>query len=114
MNEELTFISSNGTLVVDSKGTINNELSDLSDWLNDIGKVDIDELDNYALLMGINPIDSGDVLDFGYWDKKGKYVEPDRWWREQVFHNIYFTKEKNEQIIEKSYDWINQNRGIKQ
>lgn len=112
MNElnELRFHSSHGSVVCSEDGTIKHELSDLSDWLNDIGKVDVEELDNYGCLSGIYPIDSGDVLDFGYWDKKGKYVEPDRWWREQSFHNRYFTQEKNQQIIEEAYNWIEQNR----
>jgi hypothetical protein len=113
MNEELTFISSHGTLVVDCNGTINNELSDLSDWLNDIGKVDVEELDNYCCLSSVYPIDGGDVLDFGYWDKQGAYIEPNREWRERCFHNIVFTEKKNNELIEEAYNWIKQNRGIK-
>lgn len=112
MNElnEITFYSSHGFIVCDEKGTIKHELSDLSDWLNDIGKIDVEELDRYSKGLGCYPIEGGDVLEFGYWDKQGVYIEPDREFRERCFHSIEFTEEQNNKLIEEAYNWIEQNR----
>ena len=47
----MEFESSNGTLLVNENGSINeNSDFDKDSWLSDISKVDIEELDNYYKL----------------------------------------------------------------
>lgn len=107
----LEFISSNGTLIIDEKGNVNHEESDLSDWLNTIKKVDMEELDNYYKIMNHNFLpESGDVLDFGYWDKQDRYHPPSRDWRYDTFHNPNQHERTNELLILKAYKWIEKNR----
>ena len=117
----MEFISSHGTLYVNENGTINSIDCDEVDWLGDISKVDIEELDYYLSLYDLEPTQGGDVLDFGYWDKDGVYHQPSRQWREDVFHRVsvdsdpdeakgYWTEEKIQETIEKSFEWIKKNR----
>jgi hypothetical protein len=81
----MEFESSNGTLLVNENGSINeNSDFDNDSWLSDISKVDIEELDNYYKLQGLVKCEFGDVLDFGWW--KGNYNKPDRDWRMETFH----------------------------
>jgi len=111
-NEDLTpmeFVSSHGTLLVNEDGTIHKD-SDLSDWLLDIEKVDIAELDHYNKLQGLDLCEGGDVCDFGYWDKKGKYHIPEKQWRLDIYHSIHLSQEEQEISIEESFKWISENR----
>jgi len=111
-NEDLTpmeFVSSHGTFLVNEDGTIHKD-SDLSDWLLDIEKVDIAELDHYNKLQGLDLCEGGDVCDFGYWDKKGKYHIPEKQWRFDIYHSIHLSQEEQEISIEESFKWISENR----
>jgi len=85
MTEELIpmqFESSFGILLVNEDGTIHKDSDfDTTSWLSDIRKVDIQELDNYYLSKGWGKAQGGDVLDFGWWDKKGNYNKPSKKWR---------------------------------
>lgn len=105
----MEFESSNGTLLVNKNGTIDKN-SDLSDWLLDIEKVDIEELDNYYKLNGLKICEGGDVLDFGWWDKKGNYNKPEKDWRLETFHKQGLSSKKVKKIVEESFNWIEKNR----
>lgn len=105
------FISSFGDLFIDDYGNVLPQ-SDLTDWLLDIGKVDVEELIHYFQLNGFDGLDDGDVLDFGYWDKNGEYHKPAIKWRIDNFHNQNFTTEKVNEVIEKSKEWIKKYRTI--
>lgn len=117
----MEFISSHGTLYVNEDGTIHPD-SDIDDgWLLDIERVDIEELDNYLSYYDLPIAQGGDVLDFGYWDKNGVYHLPPRQWREDTFHRVsidsdpdeskdYWTRENILKVIDKSYEWIKENR----
>lgn len=117
----MEFISSNGTLYVNEDGTIHPD-SDIDDsWLLDVERIDIEELDNYLSYYDLPLAQGGDVLDFGYWDKNGVYHLPPRQWREDVFHRVsvdsdpdeaksYWTEERIQETIDKSFDWIKKNR----
>jgi hypothetical protein len=56
-NTQLTpmeFEGSNGTLLVNENGSINKDSDfDNDSWLSEISKVDIEELDNYYKLQGL-------------------------------------------------------------
>lgn len=116
----MEFISSNGYLYVNEDGTIHPD-SDIEDWLLDIDKVDIEELDNYLSYYDLPLAQGGDVLDFGYWDKGGIYHPPSKQWREDTFHRVsvdsdpdeakaYWNKERIKEVIDKSFEWIKKNR----
>jgi len=116
----MEFISSNGYLYVNEDGTIHPD-SDIEDWLLDIDKVDIEELDNYLSYYDLPPAQGGDVLDFGYWDKGGIYHPPSKQWREDTFHRVsvdsdpdeakaYWNKERIKEVIDESFEWIKRNR----
>lgn len=116
----MEFISTHGTLYVNDDGTVHPN-SDTDDWLTTIHRVDIEELDNYLSYYDLPPSEGGDVLDFGYWDKDGEYHLPEKSWREEVFHRIivnsdpdevkaYWTKERIQEAIDKSFNWIKENR----
>jgi len=111
--ERLTFESSHGIIVCNGLGLIVRSESDLSDWLNDIAKIDVEELENYYTLNGIDfgEIDSGDVLDFGYWDMDGNYHKPDKNWRMTTFYNQDLNDHKEiVNMVNNSFDWIGKNR----
>lgn len=116
----MEFISSNGYLYVNEDGTIHPD-SDIEDWLLDIDKVDIEELDNYLSYYDLPLAQGGDVLDFGYWDKGGIYHPPSKQWREDTFHRVsvdsdpdeakaYWNKERIKEVIDESFEWIKRNR----
>lgn len=106
----MSFESSHGTLLVNEDGAIHPD-SDTEDWLGTISKVDIEELDNYYALQGIEgKCEGGDVMDFGYWDKKGKYFEPEKDWRLNVFHSRELSRAQARRIVNKSFEWIKINR----
>lgn len=112
MNTELIpmiFESSNGTLLVNENGEIHKD-SDLSDWLLDIEKVDIEELDNYYKLNGLDLCEGGDVLDFGWWDKQGNYNKPKKSWRKEIFHNQKLSKKEIKNVVKQSFEWIKNSR----
>lgn len=115
----MEFISSNGYIYVNDDGTIDSiESYDTTNWLYDIDRVDIEELDNYLSFYDFELADGGDVLDFGYWDKDGVYYPPSRQWREDTFHKIpiseeektFWTREEILKVIDKSFNWIKENR----
>ena len=111
----MEFISSYGALYVMEDGSVDEFRSDEypidSDcWLVEIEKVDIQELDNYYKIQGLNPCQGGDVLDFGWWDKKGNYNKPDTEWRLDVFHNTTLNRKEVEKYVEMSFQWIDDNR----
>lgn len=103
------FVSSNGTVEINRNGDVLPS-SDLSDWLLDIQKVDVEELKVYSCSIGDEGIDDGDVLDFGFWDKKGNYNEPDFDWRLRVFNKQEETEEQKIKFVEDSKKWIQENR----
>lgn len=116
----MEFISSNGHLYVNEDGSIHPD-SEMEDWLLDIDKVDIEELDNYLSYYDLPAAQGGDVLDFGYWDKGGIYHPPSKQWREDTFHRVsvdsdpdeakaYWNKERIKEVIDKSFEWIKKNR----
>lgn len=116
----MEFISSNGHLYVNEDGSIHPD-SEMEDWLLDIDKVDIEELDNYLSYYDLPLAQGGDVLDFGYWDKGGIYHPPSKQWREDTFHRVsvdsdpdeakaYWNKERIKEVIDKSFEWIKKNR----
>ncbi len=107
----MEFESSNGLLLVNEDGTI-NENSEISEWLLDIEKVDIEELDNYYKIQGLGQCEGGDVLDFGWWDKEGNYNQPEKNWRLEVFHNTELNDKEVDEVVEKSFNWINKNRKV--
>jgi hypothetical protein len=117
----MEFISSHGTLYVNEDGTIHPNTDIDDSWVLSIERVDIEELDNYLSYYDLPPAQGGDVLDFGYWDNKGVYRLPPRQWREDVFHRVsvdsdpdeakaYWTKERINEVIDKSFEWIKNNR----
>lgn len=118
----LEFESSHGTLYVNEDGTIHPSSKEfISDWLLNIERVDIEELDNYLSYYDLPSAQGGDVLDFAYWDKGGVYHPPSRQWREDTFHRVsvdsdpdeakaHWTEERIKQVIDKSYEWIKENR----
>lgn len=110
----MEFESSNGTLLVNENGSINeNSDFDNDSWLSDISKVDIEELDNYYKLQGLGKCEGGDVLDFGWWDKKGNYDKPDRDWRIETFHKQDLKEEEVNTIVATSFQWIEDNRNCR-
>lgn len=112
INKQYSFDSSHGELIINQHGDVLPK-SELSDWLLGIEKVDVEELVHYYILNGFgNELCDGDVLDFGYWDKEGKYIEPDYYFREKTFHNQKFTDEQVKEAIDKSKEWIKKYRTI--
>jgi len=110
----MEFESSNGTLLLTSDGLVHDRSDfDSDSWLKDISKVDIEELNHYYKIQGLGKCDSGDVLDFGWWDKKGNYNKPERNWRMETFHNQDLTEGEVKGVVEKSYEWIAKHRSIK-
>lgn len=108
----MEFESSNGTLLLNCDGLVHVRSDfDPNSWLKDISKVDIEELDHYYKIQGLGKCDSGDVLDFGWWDKNGNYNKPERNWRMDMFHNQYLTEDEVKDVVEKSYEWIDKHRG---
>ena len=105
------FISSHGDLFIDKFGNVLPQ-SDLSDWLLEIGKVDVEELIHYLQLNGFDGLVDGDVLDFGYWDKNGEYHKPDITWRRDTFHNQDFRYTQIEEVITKNEQWLNKYRTV--
>jgi|TARA_R110002012_G_scaffold55850_2_gene142524 hypothetical protein len=105
----MEFISSNGTLLVNKNGTVHKD-SDLDGWLLDIAKVDLEELDNYYKIQTLNECEGGDVLDFGWWDKKGNYNKPEKVWRIETFHKPELNEKEVEKIVNISFQWIDDNR----
>ncbi len=111
--ELLEFISSNGTLLINEQGNVNEKESDLNEWLLTISKVDMEELGNYYRLMRHDFLpEGGDVLDFCYWDKEGKYHVADKNWRYETFHNVELKSREIEPIVDLSYEWIENNRTL--
>lgn len=108
------FISSYGDLFTDKKGNVLVKESELSGWLLNIKKVDIEELNNYYELNGTGKCEYGDVLDFGYWDKENNYHQPNKDWRLNTFHFQEFTEDEVKEVVEKSFNWIKENRYTKQ
>ena len=114
--ESLHFVSSNGDLYVFEDGTIDKERTvfyEDGDWLQDIDKVDMEELKQYYKLIGLgDELDSGDVLDFGYWTKGGVYNTPSLRWRLETFHPHDFKIYQVLDSIKKSIKWIEENRDV--
>ena len=107
----MDFESSCGTLLVNENGSINKDSDfDNDSWLSKISKVDIEELDNYYKIQGLGKCECGDVLDFGWWDKKGNYNKPDRSWRVEIFHKQNLEEDEVSTIIATSFQWIVDNR----
>ena len=117
----MEFISSNGYVYVNNDGTIDSiewAEDDKSNWLYDLERVDIEELENYLSYYDFELGEGGDVLDFAWWDKDGVYHLPSRQWREDTFHKIaisdeekeFWTQEKIQETIDMSYEWIKENR----
>lgn len=104
------FESSHGIVAVTEDGNVIESESELSDWLLTIQKVDIEEIKHYHNLNKIEFENEGDVLDFGYWDKKGKYHKPDFNWRKDTYHSQELTKTEIKNIIRLSKLWIKENR----
>ncbi len=107
------FISSHGDLMIDKDGNVLPQ-SDLSDWLLEIGKVDVEELIHYLQLNGFDGLDDGDVLEFGYWDKNGEYHKPHIGHRKDNFHNQDFRYTQIEEVITKTELWLNKYRTVVQ
>ena len=105
------FISSHGDLMIDKDGNVLPQ-SDLSDWLLEIGKVDVEELIHYLQLNGFDGLDDGDVLEFGYWDKNGEYHKPHIGHRKDNFHNQDFRYTQIEEVITKNEQWLNKYRTV--
>ena len=105
------FISSHGDLFIDKDGNVLPQ-SDLSDWLLEIGKVDVEELIHYLQLNGFDGLDDGDVLGFGYWDKNGEYHNPHIGHRKDNFHNQDFRYTQIEEVITKTEQWLNKYRTV--
>ena len=104
------FISSHGELRIDAKGNVLNDPDELKDWLATIGKVDVEELVLYSQAMGLGGLANGDVMDFGYWDKEGKYHKPEESWRRETYHKVKLDERVREKIIDDSMAWIEKNR----
>jgi len=111
INNKYHFISSHGDLYIDKDGNVLPQ-SDLSDWLLEIGKVDVEELIHYLQLNGFDGLDDGDVLDFGYWDKNGEYHKPNIEYRKDNFHNQDFRYTQIDEVITKTEEWLNKYRTI--
>jgi hypothetical protein len=107
----MTFISSNGTLKVNENGTIHKD-SDIEGWLLDIDKVDLEELDSYYKIQGLENCEGGDVLDFCWWDKEGNYNKAEESWRIETFHRPEFSEEKTKEVVAMSFKWISDNRNV--
>jgi len=107
--KELEFISSNGVLNINEIG-IPQPSSEMEDWLLTIGKVDVAELDNYYALNGLGKCESGDVLDFCFWNKDGEYIEADRDWRISTFHPPSLNAQQIVDNVNASFEWIKANR----
>jgi len=105
----MDFESSHGTLIINEKGEVLPS-SDISDWLETIGRVDVEELHHYYSINELGQFDSGDVMDFGYWDKDGVYFKPDMDWRLEMFHNQDFSEVQTKKVVKKSFEWIEKNR----
>ena len=111
VKDEYEFCSSHGDLRIDAKGNVLNDPDELEDWLCTIKKVDVDELMRYNRAMDFGDcLTDGDVLDFGFWDKEGKYHKPDEKWRHETYHNKNLDERVREQIINYSIIWINRHR----
>ena len=113
-NKESTlmeFESSNGTLLLNRDGLVDVR-SDIAphSWLENISRVDIEELDHYYKIQGLGKCTGGDVLDFGWWDKKGCYNKPEIDWRMETFHCQYLTEDEVKDVVEESYEWIAKHR----
>lgn len=114
--EPMEFTSSYGTLYVNEDGSVQRIHFDSSEykkddcWLTNIERIDMEELIHYYKLNDQEFLGYGDVMDFGYWNKDGEYEQPPRDWREEVFHNRRGDSFATDIAIEKSYEWINQNR----
>ncbi len=112
INNKYHFISSCGDLFIDEYGNVLPN-SVLTDWLLDIGKVDVEELRHYVQLNGFDVFEwEGDVLDFGYWDKNGEYHKPNITWRRDTFHKQDFLNTQIEEVITKTEQWLNKYRTI--
>lgn len=121
--KSIHFVSSHGDLYVFRDGTIDEERTvyhdpDDPNWLQDIGKVDMEELENYYKLSEVpDKLDCGDVLDFGYWTKGGVYNVPPLRWRLETFHNSAFLKEnkiyKILSALRDSIKWIEEKRDVR-
>ena len=85
ITQPIHFISSHGELYVNQDGTISGK-SDLSDWLLNIAKVDIDEWFTWTNKHNIKS-DCGDVLELAYWDKSGNYIQADLDFRNDMVAN---------------------------
>lgn len=105
----MSFESSNGILLVNEDGTVHKD-SDLSGWLLEIFRVDMEELDNYYSINMRGKCDGGDVLDFGWWNKEGEYNMPERDWRIVTFHNQDFNEGEVGDVVDQSFQWIDNNR----
>jgi hypothetical protein len=105
------FISSHGELFIDKDGNVLPQ-SELSDWLLEIGKVDVEELIHYLQLNGFDGLVDGDVLDFGYWDKNGEYHKPYIGHRKDIFHNQNLRYTQIEEVITKNEQWLNKYRTV--
>jgi len=106
MNKTIHFCSSNGELYVNNDGTVDRDKSDLDDWLLTIDRVDLAEWLNWTQMTGMES-DCGDCLEFGFWDKAGRYHEPDWDWRRDVFHHKDMDDAHVNRLIEKAKAWIN-------
>ena len=105
------FVSSHlDSLEVSTNGQILTPREELTDWLCDIHKVDIEELSLYHKNMFGGDIGDGDVLDFAYWDKEGNYHHPEWDWRENTYHNVNVSKENRDAILKEQVKWIKENR----
>ena len=83
--QPIHFISSHGELYIHQDGTV-SEKSDLSDWLLDIDKVDINEWKTWTNKHNIDS-DCGDVLELAYWDKSDNYIQADLDFRNDMVAN---------------------------
>ena len=83
--QPIHFVSSHGELYVNQDGTVSDK-SDLSDWLLDIARVDIDEWKAWTKKHDIES-DCGDVLELAYWDKSGRYIQADLDFRNDMVAN---------------------------
>ncbi len=110
--------SSHGTLVVDDKGFVLKEESDLSDYLENIYRIDIEEVENYIKNMGLevdDVLDSAeDIMRFGFWDEAGTYNLPERQYRIDSFCSTEQSDEERNAAVYKSYEWIRKKRLFKE
>ncbi len=99
--EPIHLISSCGEVYVNADGSIHKK-SELSDYLLNIAKIDMEEWIAWGQRCGIS-CDSGDVLEVAYWDKDGEWHEPDWDFRAGVFNT---DTEDAKQIIKNQKAWI--------